>query len=454
MASLSKDKKRNGYRIQFYATPSKRKRVIWLGSKLFKKCKRPDFEAGKILEHVEHLIGLKEHGGQVGSDTARWLTKISRELRAKLVKAELLEPEPDDRGPVTLQPFLAEYVAHRRDVKPATQLCYRRTATCLVEFFGPDRRLDSITSGDAEQWRVWLATEGNQRENDRGELADNTVRRRTGRVRQFFAYAIKKGIISENPFDGLAASVHGNTKRQQFVTRHEIDLALHAATCSELRAVIALSRFAGLRVPSEVVRLTWQDVDLEAGRLTIHAPKTEHHEDGGVRFCPIFPELRPFLQELHDRANPGIDCPMSDPVIMRWRSSNQNLRTAFLKLLKRAGVKPWPKLFHNMRASRQTELLAEFPAKDVCDWLGNSQPVAMKHYAMATADSFQRAVGNPDCCSTGCSISENQDVSSKNNPNRKPLKNVGSDSSSDPQNPEKLAEAGLEPARSIRNSGF
>ena len=197
-----------------------------------------------------------------------------------------------------------------------------------------------------------------------------------------------------------------------------------------------MSRYGGLRVPSEVVRLTWQDVDFEAGRLTINAKKTEHHEDGGVRFCPIFPELRPFLQTLYDQANPGIDCPMSTPVITRWRSGNQNLRTAYEKLLKRAGVKQWPRLFHNQRASRQTELLAEFPIKDVCSWIGNSEAVAMKHYAMAMSDSFERAVGG--------SISANQQVSAKNNPNRKPPENASSDGSSDPQNPNKLAEAGLE----------
>jgi len=202
-----------------------------------------------------------------------------------------------------------------------------------------------------------------------------------------------------------------------------------------------LSRYGGLRVPSEVVRLTWQDVDFEAGRLTINAKKTEHHEDGGVRFCPIFPELRPFLQTLYDQANPGIDCPMSTPVITRWRSGNQNLRTAYEKLLKRAGVKQWPRLFHNQRASRQTELLAEFPIKDVCSWIGNSEAVAMKHYAMAMSDSFERAVGG--------SISANQQVSAKNNPNRKPPENASSDGSSDPQNPNKLAEAGLERVRNF-----
>ena len=35
--------------------------------------------------------------------------------------------------------------------------------------------------------------------------------------------------------------------------------------------------------------------------------------------------------------------------------------------------------------------MALYPAKDVASWLGNSVPVAMAHYAMATAESFQRA---------------------------------------------------------------
>lgn len=444
MASLSKDKKRNGYRIQFYAAPSKRKRVIWLGSKLFKGCKRPDNEAGKILEHVEHLIGLKEHGGQVGSDTARWLTKISRDLRDKLVKAELLEPLADDRGPVTLGPFLDAYIDSRSDVKESTLATYRKTKASLIEYFGADHRMDAISAGDAETWRIWLATQSNRREKGRKELADNTVRRRTGIARQFFNHAVRRKLIVDNPFSGLAAAVHGNVRRQHFVTRKEINEALKAATCPELRAVLALSRFAGLRVPSEVVRLTWQDIDFAASRLTIHADKTEHHEDGGIRFCPIFPELRPFLQKLYDLAKPGIDCPMSAPVITRWRSGNQNLRTAFLKLLKRAGVEPWPKLFHNMRASRQTELLAEFPAADVCDWLGNSQAIAMKHYAMATDDSFQKAI----CCSTGCSISADQQVSEDSSPREKPSENSVSEGSSEQLIGCSMGDEGLEPPTS------
>jgi hypothetical protein len=187
-------------------------------------------------------------------------------------------------------------------------------------------------------------------------------------------------------------------------------------------------------------------VDLTSRRLTVHAPKKEHFEDGGLRFCPIFDELYPFLLELQDIAKLGIDCPMSSPVFTRWNSSAQNLRTPFLKLLRRAGIKAWPKLYQNLRATRQTELLAQFPAKDVCDWLGNSEAVAMKHYAMPTDDSFRRAICGSTCGSTCGSISANQQVSGENGSNEKPPENSASEGSGQVVTPCPVGPAGLEPA--------
>jgi hypothetical protein len=54
---------------------------------------------------------------------------------------------------------------------------------------------------------------------------------------------------------------------------------------------------------------------------------------------------------------------------MGWK--NANLRSEMTRLLRRAGVSGWPRLFHSMRASRQTELQREFPLHVVCSWLGN-----------------------------------------------------------------------------------
>jgi hypothetical protein len=56
-------------------------------------------------------------------------------------------------------------------------------------------------------------------------------------------------------------------------------------------------------------------------------------------------------------------------------------------------VKPWPKLFQNLRASRQTELAAIYPLHVVCAWLGNNALIAQKHYLQVTDDYFDSAAG-------------------------------------------------------------
>ncbi len=64
--------------------------------------------------------------------------------------------------------------------------------------------------------------------------------------------------------------------------------------------------------------------------------------------------------------------------------------TTLKKVIEKTGLKPWPKLLQNLRATRETELLAKYPTKDVTSWLGNSPTIAHKHYAMATDEAFSR----------------------------------------------------------------
>jgi len=151
-----------------------------------------------------------------------------------------------------------------------------------------------------------------------------------------------------------------------------------------------LSRYGGLRCPTEHLALTWPDVDWERDRFLVTAPKTEHHEGKGERWVPILPELRPYLQDAFEFATEG-----AVHVINRYREMNQNLRTQLLRIIKRAGLKPWPRLFHNMRASLETELAATHPIHVVCQWLGNSALIAQKHYLQVTEADIARAAQNP-----------------------------------------------------------
>lgn len=108
---------------------------------------------------------------------------------------------------------------------------------------------------------------------------------------------------------------------------------------------------------------------------------------GGSRVIPLFPKLRPRVEAVWDQAER-----VTRFIITQYRDTNANLRTQFLRIIKRAGLEPWPKLFHNLRASRQTELTATFPLHVVCEWIGNSDPIADKHYLQVTDDHFAKAM--------------------------------------------------------------
>ncbi len=278
------------------------------------------------------------------------------------------------------------FIAKQAHSKPNSTANYERAKRCMLDHFGADRMLDEIKPSDASDWRIWLLTERNLRDKNKKGLADETVRRRCGRAKTLYREAISRGYVTENPFSHLVSTCRGNVKRQEFIAASIIDDCIEASPCIDWRTIIALCRYGGLRCPTEVLGLQWSDINLPEGHMTIRAPKTEHTIKGGIRVCPVFPELRPHLEYAWDAAAEG-----ATSVITRYSDPKQNLRTTFEKIITRAGHQTWPRLFQNLRATRETELMAKFPAKDVAEWLGNSVPVAMMHYAMATRESFERA---------------------------------------------------------------
>lgn len=161
------------------------------------------------------------------------------------------------------------------------------------------------------------------------------------------------------------------------------------------RVIVALSRYGGLRCPSEVLSLRWQDIDWDAGRIVVQSPKTEHHVGKASRTIPLFAELRPILAEAFEIAAEGavyvVDGGYRETAMTSKGWANCNLRTQLERLLKRAGLQPWPRLFHAMRASRETELAKQYPIHVVTAWLGNTPRIALKHYLQVTDSDFERA---------------------------------------------------------------
>jgi len=396
MATIINDRKSGSRTIQFVAPDGKKRPKIRLG----KVSKR---DARGFKSRLEALIASKIVGGSLDRETAEWLSKLPEKLYARLVKLGLTLPRKNDevRMEETLEAFLRRYVAGRTDVKPNTLIVYGQTQRCLVEHFGGAKQLAEITAGDADAWRIWLGSQG---------LSENTVRRRCGFAKQFLQSALRLRLIAENPFADIGGTtVRANRDRDFFVTREMADAVLEACPDVEWRLLFVLSRFGGLRCPSEHLRLRWSDVDWAKGRLLVTSPKTEHLQGKATRTIPLFPELKIVLSEAFEQAEESADF-----VISRYRSTNANLRTQFSRIIRRAGLKQWPRLFHNLRATRQTELSAEFPLHVVCEWLGNSGVIAQEHYLRVTEADFGRAVRNVVQHPSVISCTELQRVTARN----------------------------------------
>jgi integrase len=357
-------------RIEF--GPQDDRRIIRLG-------RMPAKTAQTFKAYTERIIANNATGTPHDDETARWLATLDEKHLAKLRKVGLADGV--GLATVALRPFLDRCLQTLGE-KASTKTFYGHTRRNLLECFGATHAVRDIGTADADAFRSWLS--------NHEELAPATVARRVTAARSMWRLAVRWGMASQNPFEGVRGGHQTNQQRLRFVSSETIEQVMEAAPDAEWRAIIALARYAGLRTPSETYELRWGDIDWERGRLTITCPKLEHIEGHGTRIVPLFPELRKPLLDLFAEADSG-----GEYVIARHRGGSTNLRTHFQRIIRRAGIVPWPKPFQNLRASRETELMREYDLATVCRWIGNSPAVAANHYATSVdldAD-FARAAG-------------------------------------------------------------
>ena len=374
MASISRDA--GGFRRILFVGADRQRRAIRLG-------KVSQRTAEEIKTRVELLNTAKIMGQPIDGDTAQWVARRESKLADKLAAVGLIPK----RQSAKLGNFLDKYIAGRLDVKPATKEIWGQGKRGLIDYFGAEKPVKEITAGDADNYKMHLIGQ---------KLATMTVRKRLQFAKTVFRAMVKHKLIGENPFDEVSTQATMAPGRQHFITAEDTAKLLEACPDVTWRAIVGLSRYGGLRCPSEVLSQEWTAIDWEAGRIRVTSPKTAHHPGKDKRTIPLFPELRAILTEAFEQAPVGAVYVCGERYLEEamgphgWR--NINLRTRFEKIVDRAGLDPWPRLFHNMRASRETELCERFPLHVVTAWLGNTPTIALRHYLQTTEQHFQDAL--------------------------------------------------------------
>ena len=358
MASVNNES--NGRKtIQFVGGGGKRKSIR--PGKMTRKA------AAAFKLRVEHLVSASITGHPLDEETSRWLAGLEDEMIDRLAAVGLARR----RSSALLGDYPAKYITTRRDLKPASVRKLDQTKGKLLAYFDAETLLRSITTNNAADWRVWLTHQS---------IARATIKQHVGNAKTIFNEAVGRDLLQESPFRNLkgGSTASCNTR---YVTPEEAEKVLDACPTVQWRALFALARYAGLRVPSETHLLTWADVDWERGRLTVRSPKTEHHAGHEHRMVPITPNLMRNLEDAFDAAKPGLEH------IVTITASGQ-LRRRLVGIVKRAGVEPWPDVFQTLRRSCEKEWAAQFPQSAVSKWIGHSITVSGKHYANSVPDEL------------------------------------------------------------------
>lgn len=352
----------NGRRAVQFQLPGRKRTTIRLG-KVSKSI------AENIRMHIDNLITLAVSGQPLPTQTAVWLRDLPDAMYLKLSNKGLVAPR-SNVAPTLLGEWFDKYIVSRKDLKPRSITNVQQCRRVMVKHFGATKDIATITHTDAKNFVRAMP------------YAKSTISTHIKRAKQVFADAVGDKIIAENPFKGIKAGAQVNPSRMRFIESDAIKRVIDNCPDREWRLIFAMARIGGVRVPSEIRSLRWSDVRWDKGEMTIHSPKTEHHEGREHRVIPIFDELAPYLMDCFEHSTGD------DRVIT---TKTDNLRTRARKIIKRAGLTPWPKLFQNLRASRETELVETVPLHVACAWIGNTADIAAKHYLMIRKHHLEAA---------------------------------------------------------------
>ena len=356
--------RRNGTREIAVMVHGKRQ-TIRLG-----RCTAKQARAAKFV--IEQLAAQVMTGGVLDDKSYRVLRDLDDTMHERLVRAGLTE----SRTRYTLGSWIDLCIEKTaKTAVPGTVTRLRQSERAAVGYFGKDRALHTITIGQAEDYETHIKST---------KIAEATARKRLGDLKQWMGRAVKHRLIEVNPLGDIRTTVPP-TANHSYISDEKARKVMEHLPTAVMRAAFALSRWGGLRTASEHARLRWRDIDWHAERFIVTGK-------GNVRRqVPIFPELVAPLNDLFEVTAPG-----TAEVFPGMESDSSYLRRAVIRAIEDEGLKVWPRLFHNLRASRQTDLIDEYgigEIKTICSWLGNSPQVAIRNYMLERGrdDAFRRA---------------------------------------------------------------
>ena len=269
----------------------------------------------RFYEHETRCHGVRkdryfairfQSGGVRSEEAVGWASEGWTERKAAAILAELLENHRRGIGPRTLAEQREIGEAQRREQEALAQQAAKAAITFHDVFAGhylphikENRRSESSTKTESGLFRQWinpaighktlstiaaLDLERIKRDMTKAGRAPRSIEYALAVVRQVFNHAANHDLyVGKNPAAGSAGGgkvkrPKVDNRRMRFLSKAEADdlLALLAVTSREVHDMSLFALHTGTRA-SEIFALTWSDVDLASGLITLKDTKNNRN---------------------------------------------------------------------------------------------------------------------------------------------------------------------------------
>lgn len=355
--------------------------------------------SGSRVYYVQHGRGRKTRLGEVGTLTPDEARERAQQVLGNVAHGRApLEGIKGARSGATLGGFIElTYSPYLQATKPSgAAATIKRLETCFDSLASRD--LTTITSGDLERWKASKLAQG---------ASAATVQRDLMPLSGVFKYAKKLRLLTDNPVHDVEKPRLDILGKLRYLTPAEelrLRIALSARDTAliqgrrsanqwrrdrgkpvlpdlvhygdALTPAVSLSLNTGLRL-GELLKLTWQSVDLAAGTLTVRGGTAK---SGKTRHIPLNAEARDTLANWRPQAS-------SEFVI----GITSSFKKSFSAVLTSAAITDFR--WHDLRHTFASKLAQRgVPLNTIRDLLGHGSLAMTLRYAHLSPDNRRDAV--------------------------------------------------------------
>lgn len=181
--------------------------------------------------------------------------KVIDKKKTEIVENKYLDIRKDP-DPIKFHDFAKEYLQWAKENhKPSSRANDMSKMRILDKTFG-EKNIHEITAWDVEKWKL----------KRKKEASAGTVNRELAQLKHVFSKAVEWKRLKENPAKGVKL-FKGITNRLRYLLPWEVQ-TLIANSPDYLKPIVTITVNTGMR-RGEILGLTWDRVDVEAGRITL-----------------------------------------------------------------------------------------------------------------------------------------------------------------------------------------